>query len=223
MHMDTNRNAEGQEGGIALTDREGGTQLMTPQLNEKDQSEKRRVSIRKVENNRKNAEKSTGPRTERGKGYSCMNAFKHGLRLNRPEAFPFKERQEELRKLYARLVDEMQPVGFLEESCVEQIAVCLWKRKRVFTYENAEIRLREENVLEEVRSLNEVSLMTESDRFVMSLLRSAKNEIESIGELSEELKERFSLLSHSFRNCGPSFKQWQRRPRKRRSENVLRR
>jgi hypothetical protein len=42
-------------------------------------SEKRAGSIRKVQANRTNALKSTGPKTPNGKGYSRRNAVKHGL------------------------------------------------------------------------------------------------------------------------------------------------
>lgn len=37
------------------------------------------ISERKLAANRANAGKSTGPRTERGKSYSRLNSFKHGL------------------------------------------------------------------------------------------------------------------------------------------------
>jgi hypothetical protein len=43
---------------------------MAPQLDDKSRSEKRPVSVRKVEANRQNALKSTGPKTPRGKAYS---------------------------------------------------------------------------------------------------------------------------------------------------------
>jgi hypothetical protein len=40
---------------------------------------RRVVSMRKAEANRRNALKSTGPKTPRGKGHSRRNALKHGL------------------------------------------------------------------------------------------------------------------------------------------------
>jgi len=45
---------------------------MATQLDDKSRTEKRTVSIRKIEANRKNALKSTGPKTLRGKAYSGL-------------------------------------------------------------------------------------------------------------------------------------------------------
>ena len=42
-------------------------------------SMKRRISERKLQANRANAKRSTGPRTEAGKAASCRNALKHGI------------------------------------------------------------------------------------------------------------------------------------------------
>jgi hypothetical protein len=206
MKMDTNRNAEGQEGEIALSYKERGT-LMTPQLNEKDQSQTRPASDRIVQRNRQNARKSTGPKTQKGKEQSRWNAVTHGLCVKNHRVFPFKENQEELRKLYARLVNDRQPVGDLEESCVEQIAMCLWKRKRAWNAENAEIRLGEEDILEKVRDLHEGQLMTQGDRIVMALLRSAEREIESIGELSEDLKAKIFAAGPQLPELWPDFQE----------------
>ena len=40
---------------------------------------KRPISARKLQANRNNAKRSTGPRSERGKAASCRNALKHGI------------------------------------------------------------------------------------------------------------------------------------------------
>ena len=117
---------------------------MATQLDEKNHSEKRPVSIRKVEANRRNARRSTGPRTELGKRTVARNAIKHGLLAREVviTAGDGKESLEEFHDLVGQLCEDYEPVGVVEESLVQTIATCLWRRARVIRAENGEIRKR---------------------------------------------------------------------------------
>src|SRR5207237_9768466 len=87
------------------------------------------VSERKRDANRVNAQHSTGPRTEQGKGNSSKNALKHGLlaadAVNSHLADPGDRAQ------FDQLVDQMQrlyqPVGLMEELMVQKIAIAAWR------------------------------------------------------------------------------------------------
>jgi hypothetical protein len=73
--------------------------------------EKRPVSSRKVEANRQNALKSTGPRTEIGKKMVAKNAVKHGffskfLLISHTDA---KEDPTEYQKFYAGIREYYRP------------------------------------------------------------------------------------------------------------------
>lgn len=86
------------------------------------------ASKRQIEANRRNSANSTGARTARGKAKSSMNRLKHGLRA---EALVLPgEDPKELKALWRRLVDDLKPVGVIEEDYVEQILKCIWRRKR---------------------------------------------------------------------------------------------
>jgi len=70
------------------------------------------MSSRKVEANRRNARKSTGPKTATGKKMVSRNAVKHGffskwLLVQHPNG---KESQGEY-DLYAAIFEHFQPVG----------------------------------------------------------------------------------------------------------------
>jgi hypothetical protein len=117
---------------------------MAPHLNDKSQSEKQPVSIRKFEANRRNALRSTGPKTERGKRTVARNAIKHGFLAREVviTAGDGKESSEEFHDLVEKLHKYYEPVGVVEELLVQTIAHCWWKKARVIRAENGEIRKR---------------------------------------------------------------------------------
>lgn len=102
------------------------------------------VSERKIAANRRNALRSTGPKTARGKRTVARNAIKHGL-LAREVVITAGDGRENLQD-FRRLVDDLwkdyEPVGVVEETLVEEIATCLWRKARILRAENGEIRKR---------------------------------------------------------------------------------
>ena len=101
------------------------------------------ISQKKLEANRRNAQQSTGPRTEEGKGTSSMNAVKHGLLAQgvitrgdyREDPIEYLELLEFLRKQH-------KVKGPVEESEVEQMALQRWRKKRAVRFEVGTITQR---------------------------------------------------------------------------------
>src|SRR5215217_4256734 len=87
------------------------------------------TSDKKTEANRRNALKSTGPKTLEGKAAVRLNALKHGL-LSRETLLPGED-EEALRELGERLRDELQPVGELENLLVDRIVSAYWRLSRL--------------------------------------------------------------------------------------------
>jgi len=83
--------------------------------------------------NRRNAKRSTGPRTPKGKAMASKNALKHGL-LSR-EVLLDSEDPEELQDLQRCLRVDLQPLGALENLLVDQIAVSFWRLRRALAVE----------------------------------------------------------------------------------------
>ena len=88
---------------------------------------------RQVEANRRNAQRSTGPKTEKGKAVAKFNALRHGLTAK--EVVIPGEDEEALMDLQDRLVRELDPEGVLESQLVDRIAVGLWRLRRVWSVE----------------------------------------------------------------------------------------
>ena len=97
---------------------------------------------KKLAANRRNAQLSTGPKTEAGKNHSRLNALKHGVLASALLVTKGggAEDAAEFEELLHALNRDLAPVGRLEEMMVEKIAVCSWRQKRALRYEALMIR-----------------------------------------------------------------------------------
>jgi len=98
----------------------------------------KQTSARKVEANRRNAKRSTGPRSARGKSWSRLNALKHGILAS--QAVITMTEGRDAREAFEELVDglalDFAPVGTFEHTLVQQIAACFWRQRRLLMFEN---------------------------------------------------------------------------------------
>jgi hypothetical protein len=97
---------------------------------------------KKTASNRKNAQKSTGPKSDSGKAVVSQNARTHGV-LSRSLIIE-GESQEEFSELLGLLVDEFQPVGLVEHALVERVGIALWRQRRLVRAESAEVSLNQQ-------------------------------------------------------------------------------
>ncbi len=103
------------------------------------------ISERQLAANRRNAQMSTGPKTEEGKETSRLNAVKHGLTA---EAIVMPgEIPEAFEALKAELIDEIAPQTAVEGSFVDHLAGLLWRLKRVPTFEAALLEAQRLDIL----------------------------------------------------------------------------
>lgn len=177
----------------------------------------------KTETNRRNALKSTGPRTARGKEIVRRNAMKHGL-LSREvviDAGEGKENAAEFKQLLAQLQIDLCPVGIVEEMLVEKIAVSYWRLRRALRCEVGLIRSRLDSIswktafrlMDQFNAARKSMLLDESTeslsrtsfgtRFIIGFLDEVKNEFEAVGTLSDETIARvFGRFGHESNDFG---------------------
>lgn len=77
------------------------------------------ISQAKIDANRKNAHKSTGPRTLSGKAIASMNAVKHGLFARMPVIEG--ENEAEFQSYTEQWLAELKPSGSMEGFLAERI------------------------------------------------------------------------------------------------------
>ncbi len=92
------------------------------------------TSEARVAANRRNASKSTGPRTKQGKAIVAQNALKHGFGAHQ-DVIPGEDpRQFEL--LRRRLLGELAPLGEMETLFAERIVSLSWRLQRAQRLQN---------------------------------------------------------------------------------------
>ncbi len=87
----------------------------------------------KLAANKRNAKRSTGPKTAAGKAVARMNALSHGFRAASP-VVP-GESAEVWEQFREAVVEDLAPIGFLESELAERVALLSWRMRRVAQYE----------------------------------------------------------------------------------------
>jgi len=179
---------------------------MTPRQDDRSPSTNRIASVRKLEANRRNALKSTGPRTPRGKRFSRRNALKHGFFIRDREAGWGEQEPQEFPACYKRLLDELQPVGPCEEFEVEYIALCWLRLQRLWRYENAEVEAANTSVARnQEEGLYHPWANSPTRATQMSLLRTAEKEAEVNGQISPELMKNIFAENFYIQSSWPYY------------------
>jgi len=145
------------------------------------------VTEKKLAANRLNAERSTGPRTERGKNNSKFNAVTIGLfaehvvipKCDRGKYEDDDDPEEQFARLMEALQEEHKPEGPTEVFCVAQLAECMWKLRRVSRSERGLVVVE---VGEEWNTSGTATLL-EQHLYEFSILKNAQKEIATTGTL----------------------------------------
>jgi hypothetical protein len=155
------------------------------------------TSERKREANRRNAQRSTGPKTEPGKAISRLNSLKHGLlaRALPLRNLPFLpgEEEKDLDKLLDDLYIDLRPQGRVEEILVERIACIHFQHSRLCRFQTAAAAIALWKELDvptlETDPLTTLRLKEELSKKLKTVLERCKQE-----SVSEELMKEVCTL-----------------------------
>lgn len=164
------------------------------------------LSPQKIEANRQNAQKSTGPKTPEGKAASRLNAIKYGI-YSRDIVIQgrcLRENQSEFGALHDRLREDLQPVGLLEEMLVDQIITTHWRLRRALKAESAEIALsvdvgcdarsrqKFQPGLDDSDPISRMQQTADGNRCLQRFFQGLREEVELMGEISDDSVKTFA-------------------------------
>jgi hypothetical protein len=101
---------------------------------EETQKSSKTTSVRKIEANRRNAQRSTGPKTPEGKAKSSQNAITHGI-LKKFLNGAAPETVADIEALAAGIWEHYLPVGAVEEMLTQKVVIEAGREHRILGYE----------------------------------------------------------------------------------------
>jgi len=95
------------------------------------------ASKAQIEANRRNAQRSSGPKTEAGRAVASRNSLKHGLSAH--QVIVFDEAETDFDKFHDEMVQALAPADAVEEALAERIILCSWRLRRAERAEAARL------------------------------------------------------------------------------------
>jgi len=115
---------------------------MPDRLLEGDWQKQKEITLatqKQIEANRKNAKRSTGPKSAKGKARVSKNAIRHGVCSINPVVHDL-ENLDTWKAFEKGIRDSLAPVGLLEETLAARVTLCLWRLRRTASYETGATR-----------------------------------------------------------------------------------
>jgi hypothetical protein len=155
-------------------------------------------SLLQIEANRRNALRSTGPRSETGRAIASRNSLKHGLTAER--VILFDEQREEFERFYAELIAALKPRGPIEDQLAERVAINAWRLRRAYRVESG--------LFERARSAWREGATEQTSDIDLVFLRLSTSNGDELGKLSRYE----ASVERSLRKALLDLERQQRRP-----------
>ena len=152
--------------------------------------------------NRRNARKSTGPKSAAGKAASGRNALKHGV-LSR-QAIAAHEDREAYEALLGQIVEEFGPETALECALVERLSILIWREKRLAQAE-AELVRRNYELAQEFTAIGEMESVPLQDQYLIGRYQGmlGRQIRDTLKDLRAERDQRDNTIEGAARDSGP--------------------
>lgn len=152
---------------------------------------------KQIEANRLNAQKSTGPKTPKGKRRSSWNRTKHGLYSKDIviNSSPLKEDRQQYNRLLQTLIQDFKPSNGTQKLLLQRLANAMWRSQRVITAETSRISLNaddpwfERSPDSEARRKTELVPITEGHTKLIKFERHLDRQINEIFLMYRRLKK----------------------------------
>ena len=164
-----------------------------------------KLTPRQLESNRRNSQKSTGPRTEAGKRRAALNALKYG-RYTGPHTLEqsmllLGEDPHEFHDFRDSLIASRQPADAVERMLVEDVAMLAWKKRRLNRAQQG-LQLRNLELLELDRHRQALEVGRESadvsqEEVLKSGLRRVQKSPARFGEILSQLDALSALVTRN--------------------------
>jgi exonuclease VII large subunit len=164
------------------------------------------VTTKQLAANRHNAQRSTGPRTPKGKARSRWNALKHGVLAQAiiPESLLPCESRREFDRLLATLRGEFTPQSAIEEMLVETVATCYWRLGRILRAEAAAISRRLLSVEDNLRQDRRLAYTWASHDFSQGHVGTLEEQLIALSKCmrrTDHLRQLMSILDSRWRDA----------------------
>jgi hypothetical protein len=149
------------------------------------------TSYRQIEANRRNALKSTGPRTDAGKQVTRCNAVRHGLTAE--TVIGALEDAEDYQAFEAAIIADYDAQSAVERELVLRLASVLWRLRRATTMETGLFEIQA-NHLQNYRENRQV--LSDSREAIHTLFRRAESDPKMKADKTVEFARCFLRLAN---------------------------
>jgi hypothetical protein len=158
------------------------------------------TSYRQIEANRRNASKSTGPKTEPGKQVSRRNAVRHGLTAE--TVIGALEDAEDYQAFEAAIIADYDAQSAVERELVLRLASLLWRLRRATTMETGLFEIQADH-LNGFRQTHQ--LLPASREVVYPMFRQTDSNSYDRDPASPGITNATTMSSPGPKSVGPAF------------------